>query len=133
MATTSLVGKYATSTNEEVFSGEYATLQEALDEAAVGYAYTTFWVGVMANPTPPEEFWIAEDWLEHVSIQDEYNTGWSDGWDTSTKEQREELEAEIRPILAKWLDKYDLRPCFFTVTNVVKYEVEDGKVVAVEE
>lgn len=132
MATTNLVGKYATSTNEEDFSGEYDTLQEALDEAAVGYAYTTFWVGVMANPTQPEEFWSAEDWLEHVSVQDSYNTEWSDGWDTSTKEQREELEAEIRPILAKWLDKYKLRPDFFTVTDVVKYEVEDGKAVVVE-
>lgn len=133
MATQDLVGKYAISSDEAQFEGSYDTLQEALDEAAVGYAYTIFWVGVMRSPVQPETYWDAEDWLEHVSVQDEYGSDWAEGWDASTKEQREELEAEICPILAKWLDKYELRPCFFTVTNVVKYEVEDGKVVAVEE
>ena len=127
MTARDLVGKYAISSDEERFDGYYATLEEAIGEAAVGYAYTRFWVGVMRAPVQPEMYWEAYDWLENVSTQEEYGSDWADGWDCSSKEQRKELEDEIRPILAAWLDRHKLRPEFFLVDNVVEYEVIDGK------
>lgn len=127
MSARDLVGKYAISSDEERFDGYYETLEEAIGEATVGYAYTRFWVGVMRAPIQPELYWEAYNWLEHVSVQDEYGSDWADGWDDSSKEQREELEAEIRPILAAWLDRHKLRPRFFMVDDVVEYEVIDGK------
>lgn len=133
MAAADIVGKYAVSCNGEEFSGVYDTLPEAIGEASSGYDYTTFLIGVMAPVSQPESLWSAEDWLDHVGVQDDYNSEWADGWDMSTKEQREELEAEIRPILAKWLDKHDLRPNIFTMTNVVKYSLVDGKATVIAE
>lgn len=65
-------------------------------------------------------------WLETVSVSEEYSLECAEGWDRSTLLQRDELESEVAPILAAWLDRHKLRPKFF----VVKYPNEfrrDGK------
>lgn len=118
---------FAISTDEERYEGSYATIEEAIEEAANGYAYEAFWVGRCVPPTQPEELWDAADWLEYVSCQDSYGGEFAEDWDDSTDEQREELEKEVRAVMASWLDRHKLRPCFFVVKDAVKYVVVDGK------
>lgn len=117
---------FAISGDEEAFHGSYSTIEEAIGEAANGYAYKVFWVGECEAPTQPEAFWYAEDWLEHVSCQDDYSGEWAEDWDDSTRAQRAELEENVRKVMAEWLDKHNLRPRHFKITNSVRYRVLDG-------
>lgn len=116
---------FALSTNEENYYGNYETVESAVQEA-IRHEYESFWIGECVKPTPPEDWWEANDWLEHVSCQDEYSGEWAEGWDDSTKPQREELELQVRKVMADWLDKHNLRPSFFSIVNPVKYVVVDG-------
>ena len=77
----------------------------------------SFSIGQCSPPIQPEDMWDAADWLEHVSVQDDYSGDWAEDWDRSTKEQREELEAEVRTVLAAWLDRHKLRPTHFTIDS----------------
>lgn len=106
---------FSYSRDESRFHGSFDTREEAVAEALDGYEEG--WVGENEPPPQPEYLWDAEDWLEHVSCQDEYGSDAAEGWDDSTKEQRAELEIEVRKVMAAWLDKYDLRPKFWTVVN----------------
>ena len=115
------------STNGELFHGQFEFRCGAVAEAvAVGreHGYQKVWVGRSVPPTQPEDWWNAEDWLEHVSCQDEYSGDYADGWDESTREQREELEATVRAVMAGWLDRHKLRPKFFTVDEIEEIVVE---------
>jgi len=116
------------STNEERYEGDFET-----EADAVAFALTLvsdgeeFWVGEDSEPVQPEDWWEAADWLEHVSSQDEYSMDCADSWDRSTKEQREELEAAVRNVMAEWLDRHRLRPTFWVVKDPVSYRRIDGK------
>jgi len=46
----------------------------------------------------------------------------AEDWDMSTKEQRAELEREVRSVMAAWLDRHNLRPTFFNVHNSTMVE-----------
>lgn len=78
-------------------------------------------------PPPPESFWDAESWLEQVSMQDEY-CFLDDHWfydllGLGEKEARaltDELEKEVRAVMAAWLDRHDLRPTHFIAADVEK-------------
>lgn len=64
-----------------------------------------------------------------MSCQEEYETEWAEDWDRSTKEQRKELEDSIKVIISQWLDKYDLRPKFFTFKKSEFVEIDkEGEV-----
>lgn len=121
--------RYSWSTDEERYYGDFATVEEALEEAdqegrEEGDAV---FVGEQRLPDQPEDFWRADDWLEHVSEQDDYCAEVSEDWEQSTKEQRSELESEVRKVLAAWLDKHSLRPKFWLITDARKYVKEGGK------
>lgn len=118
---------FAISTDEERYEGSYETIEDAIEEAANGYAYETFWVGECVPPPQPETLWRAYDWLEHVSCQDSYGGDYAEDWDDSTVEQMAELENEVQAVMAAWLDRHKLRPRFFLVEDAVKYVVVDGK------
>lgn len=115
--------RYSYSTNQETYQGDFDTVEQACDEAAgeVGL-HAHFWVGEQSKPEP-ESWWNAEDWLEHVSWQEEFSSEWADGWDKSTYEQRKELESLVRPIMAAWLDRHKLRPKFFNIEKPRKFYV----------
>ncbi len=120
---------FSYSFDEERFDGDYATREEALAEAvAEGSDRPCIWVGENVPPTQPEYRWHAEDWLEYVSCQDDYSGEWAEGWDDSTKEQRAELEDQVRQVMADWLDKHKLRPRHYTVTNIVEHDAA-GKLI----
>ena len=121
------------STDGERFDSEpFATREGAIAEAAASLSEgDIFQVGERESPTPPENWWNTEDWLETVSCQDEYSGDFADDWDESTPAQREELELEVRAAMARWLDKYKLRPKFWLVVKVEDYRIVDGKAVLV--
>jgi hypothetical protein len=121
-----MTDRFAISSNEEIYYGSYGTIEEAIDDAVNSHEYTVFWVGRCVPATQPEEWWNAEDWLEHVSCQDDYSSEWAEDWDDSTKEQRAELEGAVRKVMADWLDKHNLRPKFYNIVEAVKYIVSIG-------
>ena len=110
--------KYAYSYDEEIYHGSFDTKEQAIAELDGRGG----WVGECHDPSPPESWWNAEDWIEHVLCQDEYSGEWAEYTLATTKEQREELEAEVRKLMAAWLDRHDLRPNFFNVQNAERVE-----------
>ena len=119
---TSMEGTWSLSQNGETYFGRFETKQAAIDEGHADGKYP-FWVGECEPPSQPETFWHAEDWIEHVCCQDEYNTEWAEDWDKSTREQREELEGEVRALMADWLDHYNLRPRHFNIASASVCEI----------
>jgi hypothetical protein len=117
--------EWSVSTDEEIYHGKFASKEEAIAEGR-SLNEGPFWVGKCEEPTQPEEWWDAVDWIEHVRCQDEYSSDWADGAVPASKAQIEELEAEVRPILAAWLDRHGLRPTHFNIdpSSVEKVEPE---------
>lgn len=112
------------------FQGSFSTKQDAIAEALAGADdNSTICVGRMVPPNQPEELWHAEDWIEHVSCQDDYCGDWAEDWDGSTDSQRHELEREVRAVMAAWLDRHKLRPRHFMVRDVEDFDVVDGQAV----
>ena len=122
---------YSYSTNQESYFGDFATREQALAEAineAREYGHKKVWIGQSVPPTQPEDLWVAEDWLELVSCQDDYCLDCASDWDESTNAQREELESAVRTVMAEWLDRHKLRPKFFLVDNVEEIDVQPGEI-----
>lgn len=115
-------GKFSVSWDGERYHGDYGSIEEAMSEGT--NSGRAFWIGECEPPTQPEDLWDADEWLEYVSCQDEYCNEWAEDWDQSTKEHRAELEAMVRPVLAAWLDKHDLRPKFYNIVNAKKFDAE---------
>lgn len=127
--------KYSFSRNEEIYEGTFDSLEAVCDEAAANLGVgATFWVGEQQSPMPPENLWDAELWLEHVACQDDYSGECAEDWGRATKMQRQELEDQIRPILAAWLDRHRLRPNFWTIANPRRFFVAQkvGEVYEIE-
>ena len=115
-------GKFSISYDEETYQDQFDTREEACKEAAASCEVgTEFWVGECVTPTQPEQCFDVIDWLKRVSCCDEYSMECAEDWDESTKEQREELEGQVREVMAKWLDRHDLRPKFWCITDAMKY------------
>ena len=114
---------WSISKDGELYRGRYSTKDEAIAEAMGVHGYKSFYVGRCVPPVQPEQHWNAEDWLEHVSCQDEYSCEWADDWDESTRKLREELEVEVRAVMAAWLDRHGLRPKFWMIEDAEEYTV----------
>jgi hypothetical protein len=111
--------------SENYYCGE-PTKEAAIEEGRCLYPDSSFWVGRCVKPTQPEDFWRAEDWLEHVACQDEYSTDWAEGWDDGiTKGQMQELESAVRKIMGEWLDRHKLRPRFYGIEDAEKIQPND--------
>lgn len=108
------------SENEEVWSchEEFDNKEDAIQYGLEEFAGDPFYVGRKGDIPKPEEYWNADDWLEYASGQEEFDLEVADGWDNSTAAHHAELEALVRPILAKWLDRHNLRPRFCLIEAV---------------
>lgn len=125
--------KYSYSTDEETYRQTFDTIEAACDEAAAEVGVGAFfWVGEIAEPPAAENHFSVDDWIEHVSCQDEFCGEWAEGWDMSTNAQREELEKEVRAVMTAWIERHNLRPTFWNINKPRKFYVA-GKVEAVYE
>lgn len=110
------------STDGEDFFGEFERQSDAigaaLKETKDG---ELFWIAENRIPIQPEDWWCAEDWLEHVSVQDDYAGDLASSWDMSSEKQRQELEELIRSVLRDWLDRHGLRPTHYCVDDATRY------------
>lgn len=93
--------KYAVSRDGELYHGEFSSIEEAKTEASLN-GWGKYFVGECDVPVQPESWW-------------KY-------WDESTKEQREELEEEVRNVMSAWLDRHGLRPRFCNIVNPIEFE-----------
>ena len=117
--------RYSVSTDGESFYGGHETRQDAIHSAKLD-GYDEFWVGRSVAPTSPADYWEPEDWLEHVSCSDDYNNDWAEGWERSSKQNRDDLRLFVRTIMQDWLDRHGLNPTFWSVEDSVKYNA-DGR------
>lgn len=119
---------FAFSTDGETYRGQFDTAEEAIEKASQQYDDGVFWVGRCRAPIQPELCWDASDWLEYVSVQDDYGGDWAEDWDFSTEEQRTELETAVRGLMADWLDRHNLRPTHCCIEDDVQYRIVGGVV-----
>lgn len=119
---------FSYSFDEESYYGAFDTRERAAAEAtAEGKTEggRRFFTARNVPPAQPEEFWHADDWLERVSEQDEYAMDCAEDWDQSNADQHAELEAEVRAVMAAWLDRHKLRPRFYTVEDVQEHQIDE--------
>ena len=117
-----MASKFSYSFNVEDYSGEFDTPEEAVEEAFAEDEDATVCSVAENVPAPaPESYFDARDWLDNVSNQDPYSIDAAIDWDESTKEQRAELEKEVRAVMGAWLDRHKLRPRFWLVKNAKKH------------
>lgn len=113
---TNLEEQWAISSDGENYSSiSFPTKEEAIREGKALNGNDVFYVGQIVAPTAPEHYFHSEDWLEHVSVQEDYCGEHAEDWDMSTKEQRDELDEEVSKVMAAWLDRHDLRPKFWNI------------------
>jgi hypothetical protein len=115
-------GKWGYSNDEEIYSGRFDTVDEAMVEAkALGYRV----VGEYREPDAPEYFVDAEMLLDHIVSNDDYDGEWADGWPDATEDQMQELTSGIIKVFGEWLDKHDLRPKWGLVRSETIRHVEN--------
>lgn len=120
----SIAGKWGTSSDNELYDGEYDTKEEAM---AAAKEYEQGFIAQYRDPFTPESCIDADDIIDQCVNQDDYCGEWAEGWPDSSKEQEDELTAAIRKAFAEWLDKHSLRPRWGIVDldSIIKLE-EDG-------
>jgi hypothetical protein len=123
---------FSLSADGENYNGRFDTVAAAANIAQL-LDYRHFWIGELTPPPAPESLWNAEDWLEHVSVQDEYALEQAADWNGSTEEQRTELEVQVRKVMGEWLDRHGLRPAFFNVYNAKAYQFVGGVLTEIPE
>lgn len=121
-----MTGKWSISTNEEDYFGLHDTLEEAVAEGVENMEYDRFWVGQCVAPIAPEQLFDGEvirGWIDHyVSEHDDYAGEWAGDAVPASREQLNELAAELRPLIAAWLDRHGLRPKHWNIDpRTVRY------------
>lgn len=124
--------RYAWSWDKERYDGPHDTVEDAIGEAMAFGEDGYIWIGevkfydqykISAESIIES---LEEDLQEYFIDSDEIN------WlNDATKEQTSELEAEINKALETWLIKHKLKPSFFSVINVKKYDLEKETFVGV--
>ena len=117
-----MTGKWSFSTDEENYHGEFDTLEAAIAKAREGVEEgATVWVAQQVPPVQPEELFThysVEEWLERDVLEHEDYLGpWAEGAVPATREQLKELAADIKPIIAAWFDRHNLRPTHFVIDD----------------
>jgi hypothetical protein len=117
-------GHWGTSYNQEIFTGDYATRDEAV-EAAQEYLMEGLcvWIGQYRKPAPPENFLDAFSLIEHIQMQDDYNMDVAESWPDAREEEMDDLSQQLRMTFAQWLDSYGLRPTHYVVDASAMEEI----------
>lgn len=109
---------YAYSTDEEHYSGSFASPEDAAAEAFSGDGdLEAVFVGEMTAPVCAEHI-NAKLLFDHIAQQDEYaNDDEGDTFKSVTKEAADELTGSLQKLFNEWMDKWTQRPSFFMVKN----------------
>ena len=112
----SLTGKWSISRDEENYFGTFETYEQALAAAA---EYESCFVGQCVAPIAPEDLFdgdVLRGWIDHYVLQhDDYLGEWAQSAILATPAQHNELAAEMRPLIAAWLDRHGLRPTHWNI------------------
>jgi hypothetical protein len=119
--------EYAYSTNDEDFTGGFASPETALQE---GFHEnqddpdTSITVGKCVPP-PCAELLYADLLLEHIVCQEEYQGEYAEGvFDGIPDDVKQELTDNLRLLFESWLTKHDLRPKFFVIEETERWSRE---------
>jgi hypothetical protein len=123
-------GKWSISTNEENYNKLFNTAEEAIRYGHWS-KYDEFWVGQCVAPVQPELLFNGSDietWLDMTVYQhDDYTGEWAENAVDANDNQLEELAAEIRPVIAAWLDRHKLRPTHWQIDPTTVVRVSDNE------
>ena len=125
--------KWSISSDGENFSGQYDTLEQAVQEGI--FLYGRFWAGQCITPIPPEKLFDRDTidyWIDGVVEHEDYNGDWANGPWNASRERRAELAEQLQPAIAVWLECNGLRPTHWnidpmTVRLFCGNEVNDAK------
>jgi hypothetical protein len=113
--------KYAYSTNEEFYHGEFSTPEQAAAEAfAEDPDLISYHVGLCVKPKP-EDYIDSQDILHRITEQaeDQFGGEWAESWCEMIcalpREKYEELNDALGKVMAEWLGRHGLRPTFYNI------------------
>lgn len=112
--------QWAYSSNEEDFTGLFASPEEA---AAVGFDEdedaTRLWIG-RAVPYEPETHLHGEDVIDMITrdSEEELLQDAAYGWPHASRDKVADLTQRLRDAFVAWMDAHGLRPRFFSVDDV---------------
>lgn len=144
---------YCISVDGETFSGEYNSIEEALEEAFVGYDYSEVYVAEASESGKASQYIydntiislleiigenayevvgeVGGDWLQPpkfpyqwLKIDDSKKEKMKKEWDDWNNKIKQ-LKEEVSKILDIWCDKYNLHPTFYHVKNINFYLKRD--------
>lgn len=113
----------------ENYHGIFPSKEEAVADfkASMDGWLGTGYVGRCVSPIQPDELWDADDWLDDVSQHETYSLECASDWCSDiTREQKRELEAEVKAVMTSWLDRHKLRPAFFLIEDAEKISMEES-------
>lgn len=111
----SIAGKWGYTRDGEMYTGAFDTASDAA--AAGGRPGDSVEVGQYRDPVP---FWDAVNvgaWhvIESAYDHDDWCGDWAADQIRPSREQREELERELRETIRKWCERHKLMPSFGVV------------------
>lgn len=113
--------KYAYSTDEERYHGEFDTPQQAADEAFAMGDYDVVFVAEIKTPVDPWDCIDGSDVIEEAQCHEDYASEFAEDWPGESSEQRDELTEAIRKVFREWIEKHQLMPWHFKCENPVKF------------
>jgi hypothetical protein len=102
----------------ENFYGTLPSPEVAIHEGQALYPDEPFWIGRFIDADPPEALWDGETWLDDLLTHQHYNHALGQDWaDNIPTPALEELQIEIRSVIARWIDRHNLQPDFEVVED----------------
>lgn len=117
--------KYAYSTDQENYEGEFDSREEAALEAfASDEDAETAWIGIMVTPPRrPNAEWLIEKVAEDTT---EESGEWSDGYlENIPDEAKAELQFGLQKLWDEWEAKWKLEPQWFNINASREHSRED--------
>lgn len=108
--------KWCFGEDSENFTGEYDTKEEAI-KAGKQEIEELLTVGVMYKPIPGISADYVIDQIQD-SMCDKYGECAEQYLDDVTKEQINRLDLELNKVIIAWIEKYNLQPNFYGVTDI---------------
>jgi hypothetical protein len=115
--------KYSWSTNEEYYSGDFATREEAIQDSNVEPGCVVY-TGLNVYHQPYVD---VDSFIEQLKCSADDEAGeFSESWlERVEKENEEKLQKELQGVLDKWLNDTNNEPAFWHVEEVQEHVVKE--------